>query len=209
MIARPLYALLATLALGACAHTAATPAPATVTETSAMSSPADHVPADPSKGGPRTAQEALERVLELIRTSASIESFTPDHVSRAMGQSVQHRDDGSGRFGASGVLTRNWNYGFGVNKTEVKGARFEFLFLPNPPEASPSMSDICQIDFEAFAAHLEKMGFPRQRNLVEDGRWMSDIFQRPGMRVELFPRGEADKPLARTTHQCVEWVQIR
>ncbi|MBO9926890.1 hypothetical protein J7421_11415, partial [Xanthomonas phaseoli pv. dieffenbachiae] len=116
-----------------------------------------------------------------------------------MGQSVKHRDDGSERFGASGVLTRDWNYGFGVNKTEVKGAWFEFLFLPNPPEASPSMSDICQIDFEAFAAHLEKMGFSRQRNLVEDGRWMSDIFQRPGMRVELFPRGEADEPLARTT----------
>lgn len=169
MIARPLYALLAALALGACAHTAATPAPATVTETSAMRSSADHVPADQSKSGPRTAQEALERVLELIRTGASIESFTADHVSRAMGQSVQHRDDGSGRLGASGALTRDWNYGFGVNRTEVKGAWFEFLFLPNPPEASPSMSDICQIDFEAFAAYLEKMVFSRQRNLVEDG----------------------------------------
>ena len=85
-----------------------------------MSFSADHAPADLSKGGPRTAQEALERVLELIRTSASIESFTADHVSGAMGQSVEHRDDGSGRFGASGVLTRDWNYGFGVNKTEVK-----------------------------------------------------------------------------------------
>lgn len=49
MIARPLYALLATLALGACAHTAATPAPATVTETSAMrsSSPATVPPGKP------------------------------------------------------------------------------------------------------------------------------------------------------------------
>ncbi|WP_234346923.1 hypothetical protein, partial [Xanthomonas citri] len=142
MIGRPLYTLLATLALGACAHTAATPAPATVTETSAMSFSADHVPADLSKGGPRAAQEALERVLELIRTSASIESFTADHVSGAMGQSVEHRDDVSGRFSASGVLTRDWNYGFGVNKTEVKGAWFEFLFLPNPPEASPSMEGL-------------------------------------------------------------------
>ncbi|MEA9757446.1 hypothetical protein [Xanthomonas campestris] len=174
-----------------------------------MRSSADHVPAGQSTSGPRTAQEALERVLELIRTSASIESFTADHVSPAMGQSVQHRDDGSGRFGASGVLTRDWNYGFGVNRTEVKGTWFEYLFLPNPPEASPSMSGICQLDFEAFAAHLEKMGFSRQRNLVEDGRWMSEIFQRPGMRVELFPRGKADEPLARTTRQCVEWVQVR
>ncbi len=174
-----------------------------------MSSSADHVPADPSKSGPRSAKEALERVLELIRTSASIESFTADHVSRALGQSVQYRDDGSGRFGASGVLTSEWSYGFGVNKTEVKGAWFEFLFLPNPPEASPSMSDICQIDFETYAAHLEKMEFLRKRNFVEDGRWMSEIFQRPGMRVELFPRGEADAPLERATHQCVEWVQIR
>ncbi|MCF5964583.1 hypothetical protein L2196_17815, partial [Xanthomonas perforans] len=53
MIARPLYALLATLALGACAHTAATPAPATVTETSAMnsSSPTTVPPNKPTAEG--------------------------------------------------------------------------------------------------------------------------------------------------------------
>lgn len=209
MIARPLYVLFATLALGACTHTAAAPPPATVTETSAMRSSTNHGSTDSSKRGPRTAQDALARVLELIRTGTSLDVFTPDYVSRAMGQDVSYRRDGSGRFGAGGVLTTDWNYGFGINKTETKEAWFEFLFLPNPPDASPSMSDICQLDFEAFAGELEQMGFSRQRNLVEDGRWMSEIFERPGMRVEVFPRGEADTPAEKTTHQCIEWIHIR
>lgn len=209
MPALPLSALLASLTLNACADTSATPAAGVIQEISAMRSPAGQVHADPSNSGPRTAQDVLQRVLELIRTSASIASFTAGHVSQAMGQQMKHRDDGSGRFGASGEVTRDWNYVFGVNKTEAKGAWFELLFVPDPPDASPSMSDVCQIDFEAFATHLEKMGFTRQRNLVEDGRWMSEILQRPGMRVELFPRGEADLPLERTAHQCVEWIQIR
>ncbi len=173
-----------------------------------MSSSIDHGSGE-SSSAPRTAQDALTRILGLIRTSSSLDAFTPDYVSRAMGQAVRYRNDGTGRFGASGVLTPDWNYGFGINKTEAKGAWFEFLFEPNPPDASPSMSDICQLDFERFASQLEQMGFSRERNLVEDGRWMSEIFQRPGMRVEVFPRGEADTPQDRATHQCVEWIHIR
>jgi hypothetical protein len=45
--------------------------------------------------------------------------------------------------------------------------------------------------------------------MVEDGRWMSDFFSRPGMRVEVFPRGEADAPQERVDHHCVEWIYIR
>lgn len=174
-----------------------------------MRSSDDRGSEDPSQASLRTAQIALERVLDLIRTSSSVEVLTPEHVSRTMGQAVQFREDGSGRFGAGGSFTPDWNYGFGIDKTETRGTWFEFLFLPNPPQASPSMSDICQIDFETFAARLEKMGFSRVRNIVEDGRWMSEIFQRPGMRVEVFPRGEADEPHDLATHQCVEWIQIR
>lgn len=88
MIARPLYALLASLALGACAHTAATPAPATVTETSAMNSSAESkvTPAGGEPSGPiRTAEDALTRMLALIQAIDGLDDLTPDYLQSKMG----------------------------------------------------------------------------------------------------------------------------
>lgn len=85
MIARPLYALLATLALGACAHAAGGAAPATVTETSALSSssPATVPPDKP------TAEGLLGQLLVLIKGSQNISDFTPERLNSTMGQAVQ------------------------------------------------------------------------------------------------------------------------
>ncbi len=103
MIARPLYALLATLALGACAHTAATPAPATVTETSALSSssPATVPPDKP------TAEGLLVHLLALIKGSQPISDFTPERLKSAMGQVVQIVKDDERRYRAFGPLTKD------------------------------------------------------------------------------------------------------
>ncbi|MEB1979397.1 hypothetical protein VDS06_09520, partial [Xanthomonas campestris pv. campestris] len=89
------------------------------------------------------------------------------------------------------------------------GRWFEFRFDRNVAGASPSMTEICRLDFDRFTQQLELMGFARERNIVEDGRWMSDFYTRPGMRVEVFPRGEAAEPQELVAHKCVEWVYIR
>ncbi|MCC8535716.1 hypothetical protein ACDH70_01920 [Xanthomonas axonopodis pv. poinsettiicola] len=205
MIARPLYALLATLALGACAHTAATPAPATVTETSATrsSNPAAVPPGKP------TAENLLGQLLALIEGSQTISDFTPERLNSAMGQVVQFVRDDERRYRAFGPLTKEWSYGFGVDETKLDGRWFEFRFDRNVAGASPPMTEICGLDFDRFTQQFELMGFARERNIVEDGRWMSDFFTRPGMRVEVFPRGEAAEPQALVAHKCVEWVYIR
>ncbi|RJS04130.1 hypothetical protein [Xanthomonas sp. CFBP 7698] len=205
MIARPLYALLATLALGACAHTSATPAPATVTETSAMnsSSPTTVPPNKP------TAEGLLGQLLVLIKGSQDISDFTPERLNSTMGQAVQFVKGDERRYRAFGPLTKDWSYGFGVDETKLDGRWFEFRFDRNVAGASPAMTEICRLDFDRFTQQLEQMGFARERNIVEDGRWMSDFFTRPGLRVEVFPRGEAAEPQALVAHKCVEWVYIR
>ncbi|MBD1474734.1 hypothetical protein GUH49_04315 [Xanthomonas citri pv. citri] len=212
MIARPLYALLASLALGACAHTAATPAPATVTETSAMNSSAESkvTPAGGEPSGPiRTAEDAPTRMLALIQAIDGLDDLTPDYLQSKMGVPVTHAAADPKRYGASAPLTSEWGYSFGMDQTPTAGRWFEFTFIPAQAGASPSMTEICGIDFETFTKKLENIGFVRQRNMVEDGRWMSDFFTRPGMRVEVFPRGEAAKPQVLVAHKCIEWVYIR
>ncbi|MEQ7757576.1 hypothetical protein ABQZ69_21535 [Xanthomonas sp. WHRI 8391] len=212
MIARPLYTLLATLALGACAHTAATPAPATVTETPAMRSSPDSavIPAGSESSGPiRTAEDALTRMLALIQAIHGLDDLTPDYLQSKMGVPVTHAATDPKRYGASAPLTSEWGYSFGMDQTPTAGRWFEFTFIPAQAGASPPMTEICRIDFDTFTKKLENIGFVRQRNMVEDGRWMSDFFSRPGMRVEVFPRGEADAPQERVEHHCVEWIYIR
>lgn len=125
MIARPLYALLATLALGACAHAAGGAAPATVTETSALSSssPATVPPDKP------TAEGLLGHLLALIKGSQTISDFTPERLKSAMWQVVQFvKDDnaytvllaGSPKSGATAlVLMKPNSMGAGLNSVLI------------------------------------------------------------------------------------------
>lgn len=167
------------------------------------SSPATVPPGKP------TAEDLLGQLLALIKGSQTISDFTPERLSSAMGQVVQFVKDDKRRYRAFGPLTKEWNYGFGVDETKLDGRWFEFRFDRNVAGASPAMSEICGLDFDRFTQQLEQMGFTRERNIVEDGRWMSDFFTRPGMRVEVFPRGEAAEPQELVAHKCVEWVYIR
>ncbi|AKK64028.1 hypothetical protein FE36_09395 [Xanthomonas oryzae pv. oryzicola] len=115
MIARPLYALLATLALGACPHAAGGAAPATVTETSALSSssPATVPPDKP------TAEGLLGQLLVLIKGSQTISDFTPERLKSAMGQVVQFVKDDERLYRAFGRLTKEWSYCFGEKRGQV------------------------------------------------------------------------------------------
>lgn len=155
-----------------------------------------------------TAEQGLLRLLDLIRSSKGTEDFTPERLSEVMGVRIEYARDGTDRYGAGGRLTEQWNYGFGVEKTVARGTRFDFSFNENPPGSSPPMTDICQIDFDRFTAELEAMGFTRQRSYGSHGSVMNDFFDRPGMRVLVYPRGEANEPLEKISHNCVQMVLI-
>ena len=155
-----------------------------------------------------SAEQILLRLLELIRESDSVEDFTPEHLSRTMGVEIEYARDGSGRYGFGESVTTEWTHGFEADMKTKSGARFSFSF-DSAPGSSPPMTDICQVDFDRFTAELEAMGFTRQRYYGEHGRFIMDWFARPGgMRVEVYPRGEANEPVEKIRHRCVKMVLI-
>lgn len=208
------------LVLTACAHAQSekvSPAPREPTMTTDHTTTQDgDAPLHPKL----TAEQALLRMLELIRTSKTIADFTPERLEQVMGVPISPRGDG---YGFYEPLTLQWSHVFFVE--EVKAGlsitkphrQFQFLFTPNSPGTSPSMTDICQVDFDKFAIELEVMGFsrgsyydsppqpPSEEFRLPHGRLMYDYFDRPDMRIEVYPRGESNE---RAAHNCVEWVFV-
>jgi hypothetical protein len=205
--------MLSALALCACAHVSAD---SNQTSNSVKEKPVMTTTAaagDVDQGGTPpipalTAEQGLLRLLELIRSSKGTQDFTPERLNEVMGVRVEYADDGADRYGTGGQLTEQWSYGFGVEKTAARGMRFEFSFNENVPGSSPPMTEICQIDFDRFTAELEAMGFTRQRSYGSHGSVMNDFFDRPGMRVSVYPRGEANEPPEKISHSCVQMVLI-
>jgi len=214
MTIRHLLLLLIPFAVCACAHAppGSSPAPNSIKEDLAMTTTA--TAGDAEQGGASlnqtlTAEQGLLRLLDLIRSSKSTENFTPKRLNEVMGVRVEYARGGVDRYGAGGQLTEQWSYGFNVEKTAARGTRFEFSFNENVPGSSPPMTDICQIDFDRFTAELEAMGFTRQRYYGSHGSFMKDLFDRPGMRVQVYPRGERDwTPERDSGRVCVQMVLI-
>ncbi|GGA16686.1 hypothetical protein [Dyella nitratireducens] len=154
------------------------------------------------------AEQALTRLLTLIRSSKSLEDFTPQRLREAMGTAINHAADRYERYGFGESITRQWSYGFGVDRSPNYGPRFEFSFNKNAPGASPPMTDICQIDFDQFKAELESMGFTSEPYYGEHGALINLSFTRPKLYIEVYPEGEANEPVEKINHRCVKMVLI-
>ncbi len=142
-----------------------------------------------------TAEQALTRLLELIRTSRYQSDFTPERLRQVMGTEINYAKDGADRYGFGDQITADWSYGFGVDKSSPNGRHFQFDFNPISPGASPDMGDICQLDFDKFSSELEAMGFAKTPYYVEHGRLMNYTFDRMRdgileMRIDVYPEGE-------------------
>lgn len=211
MTTRKAAIFLGALTLGACAHGSADSGrnPDSVKETPAMITTDETGKAgqDSTSVQPKlNAEQVLLRLLELIRSSKSVEGFTQEQMKKIMG--VDFPAHAPGRYGFGEQLTSDWWYGMEMREKATRGARFSFSF-DSAPGSSPPMTDICQIDFDRFTSELEAMGFTRQRYYGEHGRFIKDWFDRPGgMRVEVYPRGEANEPVEKIGHRCVKMVLI-
>jgi hypothetical protein len=211
MTTRKTVVFLCTLALGACAHGSADSGQNldSVKEAPAMTTAAETEKTGDDSGSvhPKLdAEQVLLRLLELIRSSKSVEDFTQKHMKKIMG--VDFPAHAPGRYGFGERLTSDWWYGMEMREKATRGARFSFSFN-GVPGSSPPMTDICQVDFDRFTSELEAMGFTRQSYYGEHGRFINDWFERPGgMRVEVYPRGEANEPVEKIGHRCVKMVLI-
>ncbi|WP_254459582.1 hypothetical protein [Xanthomonas sacchari] len=165
-----------------------------------------------------SAEQMLSRLLTLIRTSKSVAEFTPQRLREVMGVDVDYARDGSGRYGFGEKVSQDWVHGFEVDP-RMKNHGFEFSFDPATPGSSPDMTSICQMDFDRFTGELEKMGFLREHYFdsppqasfgekLPHGALMYDLFQRPGMWIQVYPNGEANEPIEKISHLCVQMVLI-
>lgn len=196
----PCLAAIAALGLSACAHTSADTSPAVRHAPTASAAPAAALRL--------SAEQMLTRLLELIRTSARLEDFTVERLSRTMGVPVQRASDQSQRYGYGEALDAQWNQNFEVDPQRTIGARFNFSFDPIAPDANPPLAELCRLDYPRFTAALEEMGFKRTPYRGEHGRFINDNFDRPGMRVAVYPQGEVSASGQSTGRVCVKRVQV-
>lgn len=151
-------------------------------------------------------EQALTRLLDLIRTTRSVQDFTPEKLEEAFGLQVWR--DGPDKYGFGQQTTQHWAYGGDVHRRTLNGMQFGFSFSSLPPGSSQEMIEVCQLDFDQFRAALETMGFSATPDYGEHSRHLGYIFDRPGMRIKVGIRGEADNPLEKIAHDCVEIVTI-
>ena len=149
------------------------------------------------------AEQSLLRLLELIRGSRSIDGITADRLQQTFGVTF---DAEAGVLGFGERLTRDWGSSFEFDPAD--GGRFEFAFMPEPAGSYPPMGEICRLDFDRFAAELQAMGFRRETYRGEHNRVIHDRFERAGLTVTVYTRGEADEPPAKITHACVLRVLV-
>ena len=164
------------------------------------------VEAHPAQTGPRLdARDALGRVLDLIRGCRGVEDIDAARLREVFGVEFHEH---AGRLGFGERVSREWWTAFEWDPAHPYGPRFEFSFRPDLPGSHPDAGDICTIDAEAFAAELAAMGFAREIRRAEHGRPIREDFERPGMTVEVYARGEADAPPEKISHACVQRVCI-
>ena len=151
------------------------------------------------------AEQSLLRLLDLIRDSKTVQDITDDRLQATFGVAFTTN---SGRLGFAEQITQDWWSSFELDPARAQGAQFEFAFRPSQPESYPAATDICSVDFDRFAAELQKQGFSRETYRAEHNRVIHDLFQRPGLTVTVYTRGEADNPPEKITHACVQMVLI-
>lgn len=151
------------------------------------------------------AEQSLLRLLDLIRDTKTVADITPDRLQTIFGVSFAESD---GRFGFAEQLSRDWWSSYEWDPTRSYGPQFEFAFRPAQPDAYPTASGICALDFERFAAELQTQGFKRETYRAEHNRVIHDRFERQGLTVTVYTRGESDASPEKIAHACVQMVHI-
>lgn len=149
------------------------------------------------------ATAVLQRMLELIQGTHALADLTPARVGQVMGVSLERARDGSARYGFGAALDSSWSYTIELDSTSPDAAKFAFNFMSSSPDAS--MSPICQMDFDAFSRRLEALGFTRTPYNAEHGRLVKAWFDKPGLRVSVYPQGESNES---AEHRCVRTVTM-
>lgn len=153
-----------------------------------------------------SGEQALTRLLALIRDGINAEKMTPTVLSEAFGLEVIF--DGATDYGVGTQVSRDWYVNVDLKRRHMQNPALRFTFDPIDRNADSPMTDICQIDFDQFSDSLQKMGFASDIYYGEHQRVIHYNFVGPQHRLEVYVRGEANSPHEKIGHKCVEWVHF-
>lgn len=155
---------------------------------------------------PITAKQALERFLDLIRTTKSSQDVTLEQLQKAMGVPITAEQPD--HYGYGQALPGNWAFSVERLPAGSTHSTLNLSFDPLPGKDASSQA-ICDPDFAQFTGALEHTGFARHSSYGEHNRWLFDYFERPGMRVDVYPitsQSDAGEPAG---PRCVNRVLVR
>ncbi|HEY9133693.1 MAG TPA: hypothetical protein VIM98_18220 [Dyella sp.] len=154
-----------------------------------------------------TAQQALQRLLDMLRQSKSIEDFTPEFIGHGMGVKVTAVDGETYGYGAR--LSKTWGWGISRENSSVTGPRIDFGFSSLPGSDAPA-TEVCQLDYDTFTAELEAMGFARKPSYGKQGLILQENFDRPHLHIEVLSQAEHSHTQDGVENRaCVKSVIIR
>jgi hypothetical protein len=173
-----------------------------------------------------TAEQALTRLVELIRSSHSLGDLTAERVSEIMGVQVKRAEDGSGDYSFYEPSAPGWLHGFDFS---TKYRRFSFSFDPIRPGTSPDPAVTCSPDLAQVASALEAAGFtktphydaapppppeplPFSDERPTHGRLLDYTFERKqdkaGMAVVVYPGDSIPDVQDGTSRACVGMMRV-
>jgi len=152
------------------------------------------------------AEQALSRLVELIRGTRAIGEISAENLHAAFG--VPFNENG-GRFGFAEQLSADWWSSLEWDPTRSLGPQFSLTFVPVDPDRHAPATAICGLDFQRFATELQHAGFERETYRTEHSRVIHDRFQRDGLSVTVYIRGESDASPEKIAHACIEMIHVQ
>jgi hypothetical protein len=212
-------ALALTIALCACAQSSHSPAK----ETPAMTSTVTEQPyrVHTLDEFPQfTPQEMGQRMLALIDSIHSVDQFTLEHVRKVTGFPMERvAQPALVDYSLTIHLPEsNWYYWLDYEDRENpkrRGATFGFS-NPSDRQGTPdkdywiNMAPAC-LDYLAYVAALERMGFEKKRDFYNHRRWLeATLYERGDVSVEVRARDEyaSQAEEAKRGRVCLKYISV-
>lgn len=200
---RRLVVLLLAAAASACA---ASPPPAATPSASSQETSAMTASTAPPAAPRLNAEQTLRRLLDLVRDTRTVADIDAAGLSKAFGVDFATAE---GRLGYSERVAAGWWSSIELDPSAASGPRLEVAFRPEAPGTYPPLTDICALDYDRFAAGLTAMGLSHRTYRGEHNRMIHESFEREGLNLTVYTRGEADSPPEKITHACVLMVLVQ
>lgn len=162
-----------------------------------------------------TPQEMGQRVLTLIDSLKSADQLTLEHVQKVTELSMERVDqpamvDYTFRIH---LPDSGWYYGLNYREDERTQTRTAWLDFSNEADNVdiyhlPDMTPVC-LDFNAYVAALERMGFEKTHDQYHDLGWVvASFYKRNDVGVQVRQRRQADQPDAQRKRACLVHISF-